>query len=160
MILGLPKLELGVVMGTVISELFDESGMSVQAFADKAGLKYGTAYDIAKGISKVENIGAGAFVRIAHVFGKTADELLSDIPQPEPSLDISPEEQELVDLYRGTADFGRRAVMNLAREYREHLPRELDDGKSLVITAGMTDDEVDEAIRRYKIANGIDTQED
>ena len=108
-------------MGTVISELFEESGMSVQAFADKAGLKYGTAYDIAKGVSKVENIGAGAFVRIAHVFGKTADELLSDIPQLEPSPDLSPDEQELVDCYRATIGFGKRVILNTARMYRDEL---------------------------------------
>ena len=110
-------------MGTVISELFDESGMSVQAFADKAGLKYGTAYDIARGISKVENIGAGAFVRIAHVFGKTADELFSDMPIDN-SICLTPDEQELVGLYRGIPDFGRRAVMNLARDFRENTPRD------------------------------------
>ena len=87
-------------MGTVISELFDESGMTVKEFSQKTGLKYGTAYDIARGVSKIENIGAGAFVRIAHVFGKTADELFDDIPFEEPPLELSQEEHDLVMAYR------------------------------------------------------------
>ena len=101
-------------MATVISELFDESGMSVQAFADKAGLKYGTAYDIAKGVSKVENIGAGAFVRIAHVFGKTADELLSDIPNDENSQTLSNEEWALISNYRRCSSGVQDAIRNLS----------------------------------------------
>lgn len=109
-------------MGTVISELFDESGMSVQAFADKAGLKYGTAYDIAKGVSKVENIGAGAFVRIAHVFGKTADELLSDIPA-EPFFDLSPDEKKLLDAYRKCSEGNRSTIRSLALSL-SYLPDE------------------------------------
>jgi len=116
-------------MSTVISELFDESGMSVQAFADKAGLKYGTAYDIAKGVSKVENIGAGAFVRIARVFGKTADELLSDIPPECLHENLSSDEQELLDAYRGTTDFGRHMIMKTAMMFLEEVPRSEDSGE-------------------------------
>ena len=106
---------MGAVMGTVISELFDESGMSVQAFADAAGLKYGTAYDIARGVSKVENIGAGAFIRIAHVFGKTADELLSDIPVDDADS-YSKDERELVDLFRKCDDYQRKSILKSLRE--------------------------------------------
>ena len=95
-------------------------------------------------------------VHLRDFYGDEYDSLVGETSS---FADLSPDEQELVDLYRGTTDFGRRAVMNLAREYREHLPRELDDGRSLVLTADMTDDEVDDAIRRYRLANGMDVDE-
>ena len=109
-------------MGTVISELFEESGMSVQAFADKAQLKYGTAYDIAKGISKVENIGAGAFVRIAHVFGMTADELIDGVPDPEQSL--TDDEQELLEVYRQVEPWERELILSHAKMVYQHAKPE------------------------------------
>ena len=133
-------------MGTVISELFDESGMSVQAFADKAGLKYGTAYDIAKGVSKVENIGAGAFVRIAHVFGKTADELLSDMPNHDIQQNLSAGEQALLEMYRKCNDVGKMGIEDFARAVAKQFPA---DGFTLNLDfIG----EEDETARSEKIA--------
>lgn len=111
-------------MGTVISELFEESGMTVQDFANRAGLKYGTAYDIAKGVSKVENIGAGAFVRIAHVFGLTADDLIGssqDLVQDAGSDSIlDDEERELINLFRSADEEGRHAITSVARAISKH----------------------------------------
>lgn len=110
-------------MSTVISELFEESGMTVQAFADKTGLKYGTAYDIAKGVSKVENIGAGAFVRIAHVFGMTADDLLGDTLEHAKDVDselvLTDDERELIETMRSTDEQGKQAIMAVARALRK-----------------------------------------
>ena len=106
-------------MGTVISELFEESGMSVQAFADKTGLKYGTAYDIAKGVSKVENIGAGAFVRIAHAFGMTADELIGDRLDDGVDSDLTEDETELVSMFRDMTGEKRDVLLKVARVFSE-----------------------------------------
>lgn len=137
-------------MGTVISELFEESGMSVQAFADKAGLKYGTAYDIAKGVSKVENIGAGAFVRIAHVFGKTADELLSDIPNRNEESTLSSDESLLVKYYREMDSFSKEFLLKKAESLKNVFPESASSHQiSLHWTRDMSHDEFVDEVRLF-----------
>ena len=60
-------------------------------------------------------------VHLRDFYGNEYADLVAD---EQPAPDLSPDEQELVECYRGTADFGRRAVLSLAREYREHMPRD------------------------------------
>lgn len=107
-------------MGNVIVELFNKSDMSIREFADAAGLKYSTAHDIVCGKANIENIGAGAFVRIAHVFGTTADALLSGLERQ--SAQLSPDEQKLVDAYRSCSAQGKTEMLDMAAYIQSRHP--------------------------------------
>ena len=91
--------------------LFEESGMSVREFATRADLKYSTAHDIVTGKANPENIGAGAFVRIAKTLGTTADALYSGIEE----TPADEGETELVDLYYSMDAHGREQLLVFAR---------------------------------------------
>ena len=99
-------------MDNAITKLFKESGMSIRDFATKAELKYSTAHDIVTGKANIENIGAGAFVRIARTLGTTADALLDSCSQ---SQNICDDEWELVSFYRRMMDEDKKSFMNMAR---------------------------------------------
>ena len=98
-------------MKNVIVDLFDRSGMSIREFATAADLKYSTAHDIVTGKANIENIGAGAFVRIARVFGTTADALISGMERRQMPTDA---EQHLLALFRSMDVNGRAALMEQA----------------------------------------------
>lgn len=100
-------------MDNVIVKMFKESGMSIREFADAAGLKYSTAHDIVSGKSNIENIGVGAFIRIAHAFGTTADALANGVGD----ASITPDEQRLLDAFRKMEPDRRQLVLALL-DYR------------------------------------------
>jgi len=102
-------------MGNPIMRLFEESGMSVQEFASAADLKYSTAYDIVHGKANMENIGAGAFVRIARVFNTTADALLSSADVDSDGL--WPDERELLSLYRKMEQSEQSLLIEVAQRF-------------------------------------------
>ena len=96
-----------------ITILFRASGMSIADFAAKSGLKYATAHDIISGKTNMENIGAGAFVRIAHALGTTADELLgSDVDETISA--IKNDEAALLRYYRVSNSNGKAAILTTA----------------------------------------------
>ena len=99
-------------MDNTIVKLFCDSGMSIREFATRADLKYSTAHDIVTGKANPENIGAGAFVRIAKVLGTTADALAFGVIGDD---EKSPEESELLDLFRSMNAHGREQLMVFAR---------------------------------------------
>lgn len=103
-------------MENTIIKLFKESGMSVREFATKADLKYSTAHDIVTGKANIENVGAGAFVRIAHVLGTTADALLgAEVDRKEkPSALLTASEKMLLSLYRSMDPVGRASLIEQA----------------------------------------------
>jgi transcriptional regulator with XRE-family HTH domain len=103
------------IMRNAIVELFEESGMSVREFATAADLKYSTAHDIVTGKANWENIGAGAFIRIAHVFNTTADALFDGMENDLASLTAS--ERELVSLYRNMQPEQKTLLMDNARAF-------------------------------------------
>ena len=99
--------------GNAITALFKASGMSITDFAAKSGLKYATAHDIVSGKTKMENIGAGAFVRIAHALGTTADELLrGDVEATKSAL--KDDEAALLRYYRVSSSKGKAAILTAA----------------------------------------------
>lgn len=101
------------IMENKITELFTSSGMSIREFSDKTNIKYNTARDIVNGTTRIENIGAGAFVRIAHVFSMTADELLGLV---DAKSGEATDEQEMIELYRSMSESQRSALLAIARE--------------------------------------------
>ena len=105
-------------MRNAIVKLFEESGMSIKEFASKADLKYSTAHDIVTGKANIENIGAGAFVRIARVFNTTADALLGSA-----ELSLTPDEEELINVYRQMEPWERELVLDHAKMVFMHAVR-------------------------------------
>ena len=103
-----------------------DAGMSVDqvgAAIGKSG-KTISAWEVGRGQPDGDELIVLCKLLDAHLrdfYGEEYEEYVTD---RKGVTDLSPDEQELVDLYRGTADFGRRHVLSLAREYREHMPRE------------------------------------
>ena len=104
-------------MSNLIVEKFEESGMSVSEFARRADLKYSTAHDIATGKANPENIGAGAFIRIAQVFGTTSDALSSamfDFVEEKEDKDTSADDEELLSIFHRMDDGQQTALLAVA----------------------------------------------
>ena len=101
-------------MDNLIVKMFDESGMSIQEFANRAGLKYTTAHDIVTGKANPENIGTRTFKKIANVFNTTMDALSANMvdesqPPAQPPA-LTPDEERLLELFR-SMDKSDRAVL-------------------------------------------------
>ena len=106
-------------MNNAIVDRFLKSGLSVREFADKADLKYSTAHDIVKGKANIEKIGAGAFVRISHVLGTTADDLLNECMGVSSlgKVQVSEDEHELLTLYRSMSEDEKSLILDTARRF-------------------------------------------
>ena len=109
-------------MENLIIKLFNESGMSIKEFATRADLKYSTAHDIVSGKANIENIGAGAFVRIAHVLNTTADALIGGQSPVDDDVEL-PDESELIALFRSMNARGREQLMVFARGCAASYPK-------------------------------------
>ena len=107
-------------MENLITKLFDESGMSIREFATRADLKYSTAHDIVTGKANPENIGASAFIRIAKVFGTTADALISGVIETPYE---NPDERELLQIFQQLNPYGREQLMTFARGCAASYPK-------------------------------------
>ena len=115
--------ERGRAMDNLIVAMFNDSGMSIQEFANRAELKYSTAHDIVKGKTNVDNIGAGAFVRIAHALGTTADALAGcSVTYSVVSFD-SDEKAELNGIYDSLSPEGKKQLMTFARGCAATYPK-------------------------------------
>lgn len=112
-------------MNNPVVELFNESGMTIREFSEKAGLKYGTARDIVKGVANIENVGAGAFVRIAKTLGTTADALMG--ATKDSVLPLSPAELELLSLFRRMGARERELLIDNARMFSKLADSAHDD---------------------------------
>lgn len=68
-------------MSADIGELIKNRFKNLSEFSRLSGVPYGTLYDIASGKTKVEKIGIGVFMKIAHSLGMTAEELYYGEPR-------------------------------------------------------------------------------
>lgn len=109
-------------MENKVTRLFDEKSISISEFARKAGIPYGTLYDIARGKVPLERISIGVFSKIAGGFGMTLDELVG-----ESQLDAG--RFELCDIYDQMPEYGKRALLATAQalgdEFRDDSFAEL-----------------------------------
>ena len=111
-------------MSNPVVQLFNDSGMSIREFATKADLKYSTAHDIVTGKANIENIGAGAFVRIARVFNTTADALISASDLTDSSASLTPDERTLVDAFRNVKPWAKDMILAQAKALSIHAKEE------------------------------------
>lgn len=109
-------------MRNLIVELFNDSGMSIREFANRAELKYSTAHDIVTGKANIENIGAGAFVRIAKVLGTSADALITGCVNYAVVELSTPQEQQLLDYWNSMDAQGRERLLEQAAFLAERHP--------------------------------------
>ena len=66
---------------------------------------------------------------------------------------LTPDEQELVGLYRSTTEFGQHSIMTLAAQLAEAAPRpKPGDFPHLYLSDEMSDEEVDERVAAYEAA--------
>ena len=112
-------------MSNIVVEMFDASGMTIAEFARRADLKYSTAHDIVTGKANIENVGIGAFVRIARVFNTTADALMDDICKEEvdEAETLTDDERELLHAMRSMSTEGQRQLMIYARGLLATYPK-------------------------------------
>lgn len=94
-------------MENKITRLFEEHHVNISECSRKTGIPYGTLYDIAKGKTPFDRLNIGYVIKIAHVFGMTADELLGDI-------ELDPNRYELCRIYDEMGITARRALLACA----------------------------------------------
>lgn len=86
------------------------SGATQREVADATNIAIGTLRRWEQGVNEPD---AESLVRLADLYGVTVGQLLG-VPE-DPAADLSPDEQRLLDLYRGADDRGRLAIMNVAK---------------------------------------------
>ena len=107
-------------MENKITRLFEELNVNISDCSRKAGIPYGTLYDIAKGKTPFERVNIGYVIKIAHVFGMTADELLGDI-------ELDPNRYELCKIYDEMSHTARRALLACAEALHDTFIEEGQD---------------------------------
>ena len=122
MFLALAKgvMELRAAMENKITRLFEEHKANISDVARRADIPYGTLYDIAKGKTPFERVSIGHVIKIAHVFGMTADELIGD-------TDLDEERYELIQIYDSLGTTGRRALVACAQGLHDAFMEEAQD---------------------------------
>ena len=98
------------------------SGMTIADVSRASGVYYGTLRDIAIGKTDIGKVDVHKFIAIAHALNMTADELMAMGNDDGASANhddlLTPDEQELIKLYRGTDDRGRQMILDVARLQR------------------------------------------
>ena len=107
-------------MENKITRLFEEQRINISDCSRKTGIPYGTLYDIAKGKTPFERVNIGYVIKIAHVFGMTADELVGD-------AELDPDRYELCKIYDEMGGTGRRALLACAEALHDAFMEEVQD---------------------------------
>lgn len=111
-----------------LKELAKAKGTNIKRIAETCGIPASTLYAISSGETTFDNVGIGAFRKVAAELGMTSDELyanvtnvsymaisLDDAEEDKPS--DSPDEQRLVELYRAMDADYREMLMKSAVAY-------------------------------------------
>lgn len=85
------------------------SGATQREVADATSIALGTLRRWEQGVNEPD---AESLVRLADLYGVTVGQLLG-VPE-DPATALSPDEQLLLDLYRGADDRSRLAIMRVA----------------------------------------------
>ena len=107
-------------MENKITRLFEEQRINISDCSRKTGIPYGTLYDIAKGKTPFERVNIGYIIKIAHVFGMTADDLIGD-------AELDPDRYELCRIYDEMCSTGRRALLACAEALHDTFLEEMED---------------------------------
>ena len=131
-------------------ELLEKTGKKRSDLAKACGVGKSAVSNWASGDSSidVERIPA-----ICKFFGITIDEFFGRSQELEPAPDLTPDEQQLVGLYRSTNEFGQHSIVTLARQMAESCPRpKPGDFPHLYLSDEMSDEEVDARVAAYEAA--------
>ena len=107
-------------MENKITRLFEEQKVNISEVARKADIPYGTLYDIVKGNTPFEQVKISHVIKIAHVFGMTADDLIGD-------ADLDADRYELCKIYDEMGINGRRALLACAEALHDTFMEEVQD---------------------------------
>ena len=109
-------------MSNRVEELLKINKTNAHAFAKKIGVAPSVIYSIVSDNQNFEKIGIGTFIKIAHGFGMTADELY-DVAYRE-DYELS----QIKRIYENTSDEGRRFLYNSALTVENMYPHKTDGG--------------------------------
>lgn len=131
-----------------LKELAKTKGTNIKRIAETCGIPASTLYAISSGETTFDNVGIGAFRKVAAELGMTSDELyanvtnvnymavrLDDITEDKPSG--NPDEQRLVELYRAMDADYREMLMKSAVAYAAMSEKDRDGSRVDVERAGI-----------------------
>lgn len=91
----------------------NRTGMTQRDVSEKTGIPLGTLRRWEQGVNDPDT---DNLVRLADLYGVSTDEILGSRYAPkEAPTDLSPDERELLSLYRSTNQQGRVSIMAVAR---------------------------------------------
>ena len=126
-----------------LSKLMKDRGLSQAQLCKISGIATSAMSHYVRGETEPSFTKA---ILIAKALGCSVDELAGRSSGVEV---LNSYEKELLDCFRGMADFGRNSLLKTARAMREEMPREA-FGSGLYISADMTDEEAEAAYRMIK----------
>lgn len=94
-----------------INQLLKDRNIKPATFAREIGIPTSTIYSITRGQTKMDNIGIGIFMKIAHGLGMTAEELYYGTT-PEPPSFSDPQQEALNGYYECMNDTGRKLAVD------------------------------------------------
>lgn len=109
-------------IGYLIESMF---GDNLSEFSRVSGVPYGTVYGIAKGKAKRDNISVGAFMKIAHALGMTAEELYYGTPPQRPSYSDQ-RQSELNGHYESLNDDSKSDLVGFAKSFAADPERRIE----------------------------------
>ena len=113
---------MGVAMN--LKELAKSKGTNIKQIAEKCGIPASTLYEISNGGTNVDNVGIDIFLKVSHVLGMSAEQLMGEIGDVRYTMVELPmeemataEERELLDLFRKMGDSDRAVLLDTARRF-------------------------------------------
>jgi len=131
-------------------DLMDEKNVSGKELAEAVGVSKQavSSWRTGKGSIDINNVPA-----ICEFFGITFDEFFGNVDTEQSASGLTPDEQQLIELYRSTTEFGQHSIMTLAAQLAEAAPRpKPGDFPHLFLSDEMSDEEVDERVAAYEAA--------
>ena len=99
-----------------IERLLKQRGLKPATFAREIGIPASTIYSITRGQTKMDNIGIGIFMKIAHGLGMTAEELYYGNPPGSPSYS-DPRQEELNGHFESLNEQSKTDLLGFAKSY-------------------------------------------
>lgn len=105
-----------------LKKVMKEDGVSIAELSRRSGVPYATLYDLMSGRTSPERIAVDTAIAVTSALGTTVEEVLGE-PKKRPEH-VTPDERELLALYRSMSSDGREVILSAARGIAASFPSE------------------------------------
>lgn len=105
-------------IGRRLKEARQRAQITQADVAKRLGVSYQTISSYERGVNRVDS---DTLMKLCEIYGMTVGELMAegDLPKKANFIELSVEEQELIDLYRRASEDDRLAVNLILRKYED-----------------------------------------